>query len=161
MDMEKRKYYLAYGSNLNVAQMRRRCPDAQIVGAGEITDYRLLFKGSGSGAYLTIEAESGSRVPVGVWSVTAADEAALDRYEGFPHFYYKAEKRITVKPLKGTNGKTRTVKAFVYIMHEERKLGLPAWSYLQTCTTGYQTFGFDPKFLREALRASGGEEEGT
>lgn len=159
MEMEKRKYYLAYGSNLNAAQMRRRCPDAQIVGVGEITDYRLLFKGSGSGAYLTIEAEPGFRVPVGVWSVTAADEAALDRYEGFPTFYYKTEKRVTVKPLEGTNGKTRTVKAFVYIMHEERKLGLPTVAYFDTCADGYHTFGFDVEILWEALRASGGEEK--
>lgn len=62
-----KRYYLAYGSNLNIAQMRFRCPDAMIVGTAVIQDYELLFKGSKSGAYLTIERKDGARVPVGVW----------------------------------------------------------------------------------------------
>ena len=41
-----KKFYLAYGSNLNVKQMRFRCPDARIVGTAEIPNYQLLFKGS-------------------------------------------------------------------------------------------------------------------
>ena len=31
-----KKYYIAYGSNLNVEQMRYRCPDAKVVGTAEI-----------------------------------------------------------------------------------------------------------------------------
>lgn len=49
------KYYLAYGSNLSVAQMAQRCPDAVYVGTAVLTDYQLLFKGSQSGNYLTVE----------------------------------------------------------------------------------------------------------
>lgn len=62
-----KRFYIAYGSNLNVRQMRMRCPDAVIIGTAFIPDYRLLFKGSKSGNYLTIEPHSGSRVPVAVW----------------------------------------------------------------------------------------------
>ena len=58
------KYYLAYGSNLSVAQMAQRCPDAVYVGTAEIENYQLLFKGSQSGSYLTIEPKVGSKVPV-------------------------------------------------------------------------------------------------
>ncbi len=50
-----KKFYLAYGSNLNVKQMQFRCPDARIVGTAEIPNYQLLFKGSKTGSYLTIE----------------------------------------------------------------------------------------------------------
>ena len=32
--MEKRKKYIAYGSNLNLEQMARRCPTAKVIGAG-------------------------------------------------------------------------------------------------------------------------------
>ena len=88
--MEKR-YYIAYGSNLNIRQMRMRCPSARIIGTGAIPGYRLLFKGSQSGSYLTIEPKEGASVPVAAWEVTASDEQALDRYEGFPSFYYKKE----------------------------------------------------------------------
>ena len=50
-----KKYYLAYGSNLNVHQMKYRCPTARIVGTAVIRDYELLYKGSKTGSYLTIE----------------------------------------------------------------------------------------------------------
>ena len=153
--MEQRRYYLAYGSNLNVPQMRRRCPNATIVGTATIPDYQLLFKGSKTGAYLTIEPKPGSSVPVGVWSVTAHDEMELDVYEGFPNFYYKAEMTVEVKGIK--SGKKRSRKAFVYIMREERELGTPSQFYVDVCKAGYETFGFDPEFLREAIKASGRE----
>ena len=44
-----RRYYLAYGSNLNVPQMRMRCPWARVVGTAELQGWRLLFKGSRTG----------------------------------------------------------------------------------------------------------------
>lgn len=87
----KKRYYIAYGSNLNIRQMRMRCPSARIIGTAVIQDHELLFKGSQTGSYLTIEPKVGVSVPVAVWSVEAEDEAALDRYEGFPAFYYKGD----------------------------------------------------------------------
>ena len=52
--MEKH-YYIAYGSNLNVRQMRMRCPTARIIGTSVMNDYELLFKGSKTGSYLKVE----------------------------------------------------------------------------------------------------------
>ena len=144
-----KRYYLAYGSNLNIAQMQFRCPDAKAVGTAVIPDYELLFKGSLTGAYLTIEPKAGAHVPVGVWEVSAADELKLDRYEGFPSFYYKKEMRIPVKDIR--TGKTRQHDAFVYIMHEDRKLGIPTDMYVRTCLEGYRDFGFDTAPLRQAF----------
>ena len=97
-----KKFYLAYGSNLNVKQMQFRCPDARIVGTAEIPNYQLLFKGSKTGSYLTIEPKQGCTVPAAVWSVSERDELALDRYEGYPHFYYKTELEL---PLAETGKK--------------------------------------------------------
>lgn len=145
--MEKR-YYIAYGSNLNIRQMRMRCPGARIMGTSEIEGYELLFKGSQTGAYLTIEEKEGSKVPVAVWSVTEADEAALDRYEGFPTFYYKKELTFPIKGIR--SGKVRNRKCFVYIMHEDRKIGVPSLAYIKTCLEGYISFGFDEHYLAEA-----------
>lgn len=145
--MEKR-YYIAYGSNLNVRQMRLRCPDARIIGTSEIPGYGLLFKGSLTGAYLTIEPKKDGCVPVGVWEVSETDEAALDRYEGCPAFYYKTE---MVLPIRGIRtGKIRRRKVFVYIMHEDRKIGVPTLRYVSTCLQGYLDFGFDEHCLAEA-----------
>jgi len=79
------KYYIAYGSNLNINQMKRRCPTARVIGTGFIEDYELLFKGSKTGGYLTIEKAEGKSLPVAIWKVTELDEQALDRYEGYPN----------------------------------------------------------------------------
>lgn len=144
----KKRYYLAYGSNLNIEQMRYRCPDAKIVGTAVIKDYRLMFKGSQTGSYLTIEPEDGMEVPVAVWEVTPSDEARLDRYEGFPNFYYKKEMTLEVKGIR--SGRCRSRKAFVYIMHEDRKLGVPSHYYIETCREGYADFGFDENILADA-----------
>ncbi|MGZ7238567.1 gamma-glutamylcyclotransferase family protein, partial [Streptococcus pyogenes] len=70
--MEKR-YYIAYGSNLNIRQMRMRCPSARIIGTAVLENYELLFKGSKTGAYLTVEKKDGKSVPVGVWEVSPED----------------------------------------------------------------------------------------
>ena len=147
-----KRYYLAYGSNLNIAQMQFRCPEATVVGTAVIPDYELLFKGSLTGAYLTIEPKQGSQVPVGVWEVSLTDEFRLDRYEGFPSFYYKKEIRIPVADIR--TGKTRQRDAFVYIMHEDRKLGVPTDMYVRTCIEGYRDFGFDTDFLLAAYDRS-------
>ena len=149
--MAKRKY-IAYGSNLNVQQMCWRCPDARIMGTGELKDWRLLFKGSKSGAYLTIERCEGYSVPVTVWEVSASDEIALDHYEGFPTFYYKQELPIAYKGIN--TGATHITTAFVYIMHEDRPIAIPSKHYVDICAAGYKTFGFDYSFLKEALRYS-------
>lgn len=151
--MEKR-YYLAYGSNLNIEQMKYRCPTARVVGTALIEGYQLLFKGSMTGAYLTIEPQEGRSVPVAVWSVTEDDERRLDRYEGFPTFYYKKELRLPIIGIK--SGKVRVRDTFVYIMHEERLLGTPSRSYMQTCLEGYTAFGFNPDHLVTAYYLSNG-----
>ena len=143
-----KRYYLAYGSNLNVKQMVLRCPDAKPLGTGEIAGYRLLFKGSKSGAYLTIEPQEGAKVPVAVWEVSEADEKKLDRYEGFPVFYYKKELRLQYKDIR--TGGRRTVNAFAYIMYENRPIGIPSNFYMRTCLEGYDAFFFDRKVLAAA-----------
>ena len=148
----KKRYYIAYGSNLNIRQMRMRCPSARIIGTSEIPDYELIFKGSKTGSYLTIEPKKGSWVPVAAWEVSAEDEQALDRYEGFPTFYYKKEMLLPIKGIR--SGKIRRRDTFVYIMHEDRVLGVPSNFYMQTCLSGYKSFGFDPKFLHEAYDRS-------
>ena len=147
-----KKYYLAYGSNLNIEQMRYRCPNAKILGTAEIKDYKLLFKGSKTGSYLTIEPEEGSTVPVAVWTVTEQDERNLDRYEGYPDFYYKKEMTVEVTGIR--TGAVSHKKAFVYIMDERRKPGIPSPYYLKTCIQGYATFGFPIKCLENAYNIS-------
>lgn len=143
-----KKYYIAYGSNLNVPQMRMRCPKATILGTANLKGWELLFKGSRTGSYLTIEESDDGTVPVVIWEVTESDEAALDRYEGYPRFYYKKEIDLQYKGIR--TGKRRKVTAFAYIMHEDRPIGVPTGFYMKTCLEGYETFFFDKRILMGA-----------
>ena len=148
-----KKYYLAYGSNLSVYQMAQRCPDAIYIGTAEIPDYRLLFKGSQTGSYLTIEKKKGRMVPVLVWEISPLDEKYLDRYEGCPAFYYKKEMRVSVTPFI-PKAEPVELDAIVYIMHEERQLGCPSEHYYEVCAEGYRRFGFAEGILKKALKES-------
>ena len=143
-----KKYYLAYGSNLNVHQMKYRYPTAKIVGTAVIRDCDILNNCSITVSNRTIVKKIVGVLPVAVWEVTAADEHSLDAYEGCPNFYYKKNMEVT---LDETGIR---IDAFVYIMHEERKLGIPTSAYVQTCKFGYALFKFDFKYLDEAYEKS-------
>ena len=137
-----KRYYIAYGSNLNLEQMGYRCPTATVLGATKLIGYKLVFKGSPINAYATIEASENGIVPVVVWELQKQDEKVLDIYEGFPKFYYKENLRVTV------NGKE--IEAMVYIM-DSTKIGVPSLRYYNVIKTGYRTFNFDLTLLEEAL----------
>lgn len=144
-----KKYYIAYGSNLNVAQMAWRCPDATVAGVGTLHGWQLRFRGSKTGSYLTIEPKAGASVPVGVWEITDRDEQALDRYEGFPHFYYKRTLPLTMQD--HLTGQETEIEALVYIMHDDRPLGVPTWGYVATCFEGCMDFYLGTEALEEAI----------
>lgn len=146
------KYYLAYGSNLNLDQMAWRCPSATPIGTACLQDWRLVYKGSLTGAYLTIEPECGSSVPLGVWAIDRACEAALDRYEGCPTFYSKTSLKL---PVCGFDGQELgELTGLIYIMNSNRSYSLPSRTYIHTCLVGYEDFGFDRKILDQALRTT-------
>ena len=143
------KLYIAYGSNLNLAQMANRCPTARVIGASEMKGFRLLFRGPHEGAVATVEPFRGGSVPVLVWEITPGDEAALDRYEGWPFLYRKETVKVRL------NGKS--VKAMVYIMNEGspgenyRPLGRPSAYYYNVIREGYRDVGFNVDVLRKAI----------
>ena len=77
--MKSETLYIAYGSNLNLPQMAFRCPTARVVGASEIKDYELLFRGVPGSSVATVEPLKGSSVPVLLWKLKERDLQALDR----------------------------------------------------------------------------------
>ena len=149
-----KRLYIAYGSNLNLKQMEYRCRTAKVYGKGILKGYRLLFKGSPGNAYLTIEA-AGNQVPVVIWEIKPDDEKELDRYEGYPNFYEKEEIKVELET-------GERVTAMVYIMTDKIKdrieLNLPSKSYFEAVKEGYESFGFDLKYLHKALEASNKKE---
>ncbi len=141
--LDNDKYYIAYGSNLNIKDMEKRCPNATIVGSSEIKDYQLLFKGSKTGAYATIEKKEGSIVPIGVWKIDKQDEEALDEYEGYPTLYQKYYMSVKVGQ--------ECYQGLVYIMPSENEFGMPSKEYLEVVKTGYRDFKLDNEILNQAV----------
>lgn len=145
------KLYGAYGSNLNMNQMSRRCPGASVFGHAVLKDWQLCFKRSGSGAYLSIEEAPGIEVPIGVWEIDEAAEAALDRYEGYPRFYRKETLILSVVH----DGLTEDQEVMIYVMNDDRPRGVPSLDYLETCRQGYEDFWFDQAILTDAALEAG------
>ena len=84
-----------------------------------------------------MEKKSGISVPVAVWEVTAEDEKALDRYAGLPELLLQEGLTLPIKGIR--TGKIRKRRVFVYIMHEDRPIGIPSIPYMQTCIQGATT----------------------
>ena len=135
----KKRYYIAYGSNLSVEQMAQRCPDAKVVGMAAIQDWKLVFR-----VHATIEPAEGRVVPVLIWEISGKDESSLDRYEGYPSYYYKQDMTVTMTDLEGKNPQEIT-------MADGHHLQEPWKGYLDTLAEGYQRFGFNPYQLELAL----------
>lgn len=138
------RFYLAYGSNLNLRDMSYRCKKAIPIGSTVLTNYRLVYKGSADGyAYLTIEPSKDSLVPVGIFNISFFDELRLNKYEGYPELYYKEHFPINIG--------NKEAKALIYIMKDNFDYHLPNDQYIDTCMMGYDYFGFDKKVLEDAF----------
>jgi len=144
---KENKIYIAYGSNLNLEQMKYRCPYATVLGNGTINGYELLFRGNNGDAVATVEPKHNSSVPILLWEITPRDEEALDRYEGWPHLY---RKETIVVDYEG-----QQLDAMIYIMNDGRPLGLPSEFYLNTILQGYESAGFNRLLLEKAVQFSG------
>jgi len=141
----RKKYYIAYGSNLSVEQMAQRCPDAKVAGMAALKDWKLVFR-----THATIEPCEGRVVPVLIWEISQRDERNLDRYEGYPSYYYKQDIIVTMTDLGGKN--PQEITAMVYLMTEGHEIRMPYRGYLDTLAEGYRRFGFNPYQLELAAK---------
>lgn len=138
-----KKLYLAYGSNLNIDQMKYRCPDAEKIGSTILRGYELVFRGNMRRCGVAnIEKKEGSFVPVGVWSISEADEVELDKYEGYPFLYDKEWLTVEI------DGKEQRVMA--YIMTGTPCYALPVRGYFNIILEGFEDFGLDKNVLFKA-----------
>ena len=77
--------YFAYGANMNVSAMARRCPRSKALGLARLVRHRLAVMREG---WLTVARDPRSAVHGVLWDLALADVAALDRYEGLPQGLY-------------------------------------------------------------------------
>lgn len=78
--------YFAYGSNLHVAQMAKRCPSSVFIGTGTLSGYRWQINERG---VANVVPADDSSVEGLVYLVNARDVRALDRSEGVARKLYQ------------------------------------------------------------------------
>ena len=126
--------YFAYGSNLDVTQMARRCPDATDPRPATLADHDWLINERG---VATVEPFDGAQVHGVLWQVSDHDLATLDSAEGVPVRYRRD--RMTVHTDDGP------AEAWVYVDHrvEPGPRGRATWSGSSTArsTTGCRPAG--------------------
>lgn len=128
------KLYFAYGANLNVENMRYRCPDAVQIEPFYLEGWRLAFSG-----VATIQPDANGYVAGALWAISEEDEAALDIFEGWPTLYRKQ----TIQQ----DG----IEFMVYVMNSDTP-SEPSINYLMTIAEGYQDWDLDLQDLTDAIQ---------
>ena len=131
--------YFAYGSNLNLFQMKRRCKDSVFLKKYELKDYRLNFRSKYRAA--DIEKSKNSLVPGALFEISKSDEKKLDVYEDYPILYKKLYFTYYNKTV------------MTYIMVNKTEFRYPTERYLNVVKRGYSDCSIDKKYLKKALLA--------
>lgn len=142
------KYYAAYRSNLNLEQMKNRCPSATVFGFAMLPDYELSCRGVPGRAYLTVDPKTGSQVPLGIFRIEDTDEKELDLYEDYPALY---DKKVMDLEVTGKDGIRQTVPVLYYIMVDGYEKNPASAEYVIDCLRGYADFDFDNRLLVKAF----------
>ena len=131
-------FYFAYGSNLNLFQMKRRCKDSVFLKKYELKGYRLNFRSKYRAA--DIEKSKNSLVPGALFEISKSDEKKLDVYEDYPILYKKMYFTYYNK------------KVMTYIMPKKSKFRYPTERYLNVIKRGYKDCKLDISYLFNSLK---------
>ena len=129
--------YFAYGSNLNLFQMKRRCKDSILLKKINLKDFMLTFRSKYRAA--DIEPKKNSIVPGGLFDISKSDEKKLDVYEDYPILYRKFYFTYYGK------------KVMTYTMVNKTPFRFPTERYLNVVKRGYKDCGLDSKYLTQGL----------
>ena len=143
------RLFAAYVIGLNRGEMAKHCPTAKLLGATELKNFRLAFRGGNACAIATIEKAKGGSVAALLWEITPQDEVALDRWIGEPELYRKDTVKVRL------NG--AAMDAFVYILIGNKPQNRPSAFYYSTLLEGYKAAGFDTEILKAAVQFSGAD----
>ena len=130
--------YFAYGSNLNLFQMKRRCKDSIFLKKYELKGYRLNFRSKYRAA--DIEKSKNSLVPGALFEISKSDEKKLDVYEDYPILYKKLYFTYYNKTV------------MTYIMVNKTEFRYPTERYLNVVKQGYKDCNLNISYLIKALK---------
>jgi len=140
------KYYFAYGSNMNLEQMKKRCSNARFLERAYLEGYKFVYDGYSKCrdcAVANIVKDEGGIVWGGLFGVTDDDIENLDKYEGYPHIYCKEV--LEVKDDEGNN-----YKAIVYL-RKPQQAGKPNKEYRQIVLKGAKDCNLPEKYINDFI----------
>jgi hypothetical protein len=136
--------YAAYGSNMDPAQMRNRCPHSPFSGVGWLPNWRLTFGAEDlgwEGALPTVVEEPGSHVFVALYDITPADRIALDKWESADTGLYQTI-RVRVSTLE------EDVLCWTYVL-DGYEGGLPSARHLGLIAEAAELAGAPEEYVHE------------
>jgi hypothetical protein len=135
--------YFAYGSNMDAAAMRKRCPNARAVGPARLDGYTFLIGIDGWGS---VKPRAGAYVHGVLWRITPRDMAALHAYEWLDKGVYK----MSYLPVRLG---ARRVRAMIYILRRQG-LGHPKPGYAEFCAAAARAWKLPERYARSLERWS-------
>ncbi len=139
--------YFAYGSNLNVNQMKSRCPSAEILCNAKLMNYQICFPRTHRnwpGGVASAEEKKYKSVEGVIYTITHEDLLKLDDIENVNGGEYFRVK----KALKLPTGKD--IESWVYFAHHMKEgLFHPSNEYILTIIEGAKAHGLSDNFLEE------------
>jgi gamma-glutamylcyclotransferase (GGCT)/AIG2-like uncharacterized protein YtfP len=142
--------YFAYGSNMDVAAMARRCPRSRVLGAGRLARHRFALMPEG---YATVVRDPRRSVHGLLWDLALSDVRALDAYEEVGRGLY----RKVIQPVIRQSG--GAVQALVYVGRGDSGHAQPG--YMESVIAAAQAAGLPGAYVTElhafapALRQAG------
>ena len=137
--------YFAYGSNLHLEQMLRRCPDAEALTQAILFGHRLTYR---RGVATIEKARRKDRVYGALYRISKRDLKALDTYEGYPRVYYRDTIQVEARGMG-------SVRAITYKMHKHFEFSLPRAGYYEIIQEGYRNWGLPTDSLEMSLENLG------
>jgi gamma-glutamylcyclotransferase len=145
----------AYGSNLSLAQMARRCPSWEYVARAELPGHELVFAGYSTrwqGAVATF-VEAPRRCVRGiVYSMRKSDLHRLDAFEGVSVGVYDRLRVIVQVSNPGLRARLLPVHTYQLVGFDSP--GVPSEAYVRVIARAYREWEFDRRHLTRAVRGS-------
>ncbi|WP_342361972.1 gamma-glutamylcyclotransferase family protein [Terrarubrum flagellatum] len=137
--------YFAYGANMDVDAMARRCPASKALGVARLARHRLFITADG---YASVQRSLRDAVIGIAWDLALADVRALDRFEGLDRGLY----RKIFAPVILTRG--RSARAMIYIGSSSAQ-GAPLPGYVEAIIAAAESWKLPPPYLASiaALRS--------
>jgi len=128
--------YFAYGSNMDVEQMRTRCPGAEMLDQAVVRGASFRINRYGVATIIP----SASSVYGVLWEISADDERNLSVYEGETTEFYLKES-VWVEPAR-----MKPLTAMIYLAANIQP-GKPRPGYLELILSAARAQGFPDEYL--------------